>query len=189
MLTSLPPFGCATPPAHADAREPAPAVGASAPATAATPPAPLPSRGDLERALDQGAPVPNVPEVLPALTGIARDATAPGARRVRALEAIGAIDAPATVATLQTVLDDAGADPLLRATAAIALGRRAGSSAVAEVSPLLTDAHPELRAAAARALGTIGGEAARDSLEDRLTTEEDPATREAIQQSLTLLQP
>lgn len=185
LLCGIPLVGCATPPPHAQA-EPAPTAPSAPAAPASHPP---PTRAELEQALDAAAPLKPGPESLGPLEQIATDQRAPTARRTRAVEAIACIEGVQTAAILAGWAKDPHADLTLRVAAAVALGRRGGSSAVADLTPLLADSHPQLRAAAARALGNIGGDSARESLEDRLAQEEDPPTREAIQQSLTAMQP
>jgi len=60
---------------------------------------------------------------------------------------------------------------------------------VADLEPLLQDPRESLRLGAARGLGQAGGDDAKKALEDRLEQEETPVVREAIQRTLTLMQP
>lgn len=110
-------------------------------------------------------------------------------RRIQALTALGRLEHPGVVDRLRAIIKDDGADPRYRAAALAALGHRGGPQAVAEIKPLLNARDARLRAAAARALGDLGGAEARSALEQRLASEEELSTREAIQQSLTKLQP
>jgi HEAT repeats len=76
-----------------------------------------------------------------------------------------------------------------RCRAAFELAELLGPAAVADLEPLLQDPRESLRIGAARGLGQAGGDDAKKALEDRLELEETPVVREAIQRTLTLMQP
>lgn len=124
------------------------------------------------------------PGVLEELLGLVRDPSTPEPRRTRAVAALAVVAHPEAASHLEALIRDASAPPTLRAAATLALGRRAGLSALPSLTPLLEDANEGVRAHAARALGRLGGSEARRALENRLTLEEHPAVREALQQGL-----
>jgi HEAT repeat protein len=95
----------------------------------------------------------------------------------------------AEVEALRRIVADATAPDEERCQAAFALAQQQGPAAVADLEPLLQDPRESLRAGAARGLGQAGGDDAKKALEDRLELEEEPVVREAIQRTLTLMQP
>jgi len=104
----------------------------------------------------------------------------------------GAVDAGVPAAVVdplrRTAADPRASDPD-RCRAAFALAQQLGPAAVADLEPLLQDPRESLRIGAARGLGQAGGDDAKKALEDRLELEETPVVREAIQRTLTLMQP
>lgn len=96
---------------------------------------------------------------------------------------------PAVVDPLRRTAADPRASDLDRCRAAFALAQALGPEAVADLEPLLQDPRESLRIGAARGLGQAGGDDAKKALEDRLELEETPVVREAIQRTLTLMQP
>jgi hypothetical protein len=130
------------------------------------------------------------PDALAALEAIYRDPDALVSRRTRAVASMGQVENPKAEETLRSIIQDPKADVQYRSTAVLALSYRLGpSAAVPQVEPLLESKEPAMRDAATKALGQLGTAEARKSLEDRLGKEEDPAIREAIQQTLTKMQP
>lgn len=129
------------------------------------------------------------PDALGVLEQIYNDPAALPSRRTRAVASMAQVDNPEAVSRLKAIVGDSAADPQYRSTAALALAYRTGEKSLPEVQPLLDHQDPRLRDAAARALGRVGTEDARKFLEERLGKEEDPAVREAIQQSLTKMEP
>lgn len=129
------------------------------------------------------------PEAVLVLESIFRDPSGPPARRQKALASLANLAAPEAAERLRAVVKDAAGVPVDRCTAAVALGRRAGAAAVADLQPLLQAPAEALRIAAAQGLGAAGGEEATKALEEQLEREEAPQVREAIQRTLTRMQP
>lgn len=129
------------------------------------------------------------PEALEVLEAIFQDPKALPSTRTRAVASMALVDNPAAVQRLVAISADSSVDEQYRSTAALALGRRGGPGAFEAVQPLLDDPSARVRDAAARALGSLGTPKARQVLELRLEKEEDPVVREAIQRSLTKLEP
>ncbi|TMQ72499.1 MAG: hypothetical protein E6K80_02640 [Candidatus Eisenbacteria bacterium] len=127
----------------------------------------------------------------PALSAVARGharATAPpsgavaGSRSGRAVPPTGAL--AATLRAIAIAEDErrfrpelaaglASRDPVVRARAALAVGRLQDSTTVAALEPLLADPDPKVRREAVFALGQIGHRSAREALEARLA-DQDP---------------
>ena len=97
--------------------------------------------------------------------------------------------APEEIARLRSALGDWRAPDAVRCQAALELAERLGPAAVADLEPLLHNDREAIRLGATRALGQAGGEDAKKALEDRLELEETAEVREAIQRTLTLMQP
>ena len=132
---------------------------------------------------------PAAPPPVPA-PAAAQDAGAPDAGELEA--DAGAGDAgvpPSVVDPLRRAAADPRASDPERCRAAFALAQQQGPAAVADLEPLLQDPRESLRIGAARGLGQAGGDDAKKALEDRLELEETPVVREAIQRTLTLMQP
>ncbi len=129
------------------------------------------------------------PAALGVLEELASNPKAPAPQRVRAVTSIAAVDHPQATDYLRTLLEDTHTQPPLRASAAIALSLRAGSDAIPTLLPFLQDPDEHVRIAVARALGRLGGAQVQQALEDRITSEEDPLVREALQQGLTFIEP
>jgi HEAT repeat protein len=111
-------------------------------------------------------------------------------RRADAIRSLGAMEGiPEAAVTLRKLAGDPRAADEDRCRAAFALAQQAGPAAVADLEPLLQDSSESLRVGAARGLGQAGGDDAKKALEDRLEQEETPVVREAIQRTLTLMQP
>jgi HEAT repeat protein len=129
------------------------------------------------------------PAAVPPLEKIARGAPAPE-RREAAMRSLGALEGiPEAAASLRQIASDPRAADEDRCRAAFALAQQQGPAAVADLEPLLQDPRESLRIGAARGLGQAGGDDAKKALEDRLEQEETPVVREAIQRTLTLMQP
>lgn len=143
--------------------------------------------------LERGAPPedwqPLGAAAVPVLEELARGAGTPPRRREEAIRSLGALEVPEAAAPLRALAADARAPDDLRARAAFALAQQQGPAAVADLEPLLQDPREPLRLGAARALGQAGGEDAKKALEDRLELEDSVMIREAIQKTLTLMQP
>ncbi len=129
------------------------------------------------------------PAVLAVLEEIAADPHAPSLHRVRAVAAMAVVDHPEAPSRLQALLEDAAGHPALRASAALALGLRAGPDILPVLVPFLQDRHEQVREAVALAIGRLGSLEAQQALEERLALEDDFLVREAIQQGLTLSVP
>lgn len=132
------------------------------------------------------------PAAVAPLGRIARGAEArPAARRrEEAIRSLGAMEGiPEAALPLRLIAADPHASDPDRCQAAFALAQQQGPAAVADLEPLLQDPRESLRAGAARGLGQAGGDDAKKALEDRLELEETPVVREAIQRTLTLMQP
>ena len=130
------------------------------------------------------------PAAVPPLEQIARGAGASPQRREEAIRALGALEGiPEAAAPLRQIASDPRALEQDRCRAAFALAQQQGAAAVADLEPLLQDPSESLRVGAARGLGQAGGDDAKKALEDRLEQEEAPVVREAIQRTLTLMQP
>jgi HEAT repeat protein len=136
------------------------------------------------------------PEAVTVLEAIFRDPGGPPVRRQKALAALAQLAVPEAADRLRAVVNDAAGVLVDRCTAAVALGRRArgetaeaAAVAVADLQPLLQAPADPLRIAAAQGLGAAGGEEARTALEEQLEREEAPEVREAIQRTLTAMQP
>jgi HEAT repeat protein len=132
----------------------------------APPPPPAPAQAADAGATDGGAP--DAGSAVPGMTGAELDAL---------------------VAPLRRIAADPRASDEERCRAAFALAQQVGPGAVADLEPLLQDPRASLRLGAARGLGQAGGDDAKKALEDRLELEETPVVREAIQRTLTLMQP
>ena len=153
-------LGCATPPAKVP----------SSPARAATP-----------EALQPGA--------ASTLEAAARDGMRPISERQRAVEGLADVSGDAADAAVNGLVQDESMEVALRVTALQSLAKRRGPAALSALRPYLSHVQVPLRSAAAQALGTVGGEEARHALEERLDTEDNVGVREALQQSMTRLQP
>lgn len=130
------------------------------------------------------------PAAVPPLEKIARGDRTPPKRREEAIRSLGALEGiPEAAAPLRQIAFDPRAPDQDRCRAAFALAQQQGPAAVAELEPLLQDPRESLRAGAARGIGQAGGDDAKKALEDRLEQEEAPVVREAIQRTLTLMQP
>jgi len=130
------------------------------------------------------------PAAVPPLEKIARGDRTPPKRREEAIRSLGALEGiPEAAAPLRQIAFDRWAPDQDRCRAAFALAQQQGPAAVADLEPLLQDPRESLRAGAARGLGQAGGDDAKKALEDRLEQEETPVVREAIQRTLTLMQP
>jgi HEAT repeat protein len=113
-----------------------------------------------------------------------------GSRRERAIRSLGALEGiPEAAVPLRRITADPHASDGDRCRAALALARQQGAAAVADLEPLLQAPRESLRLGAARGLGQAGGDDAKKALEDRLELEETLVVREAIQRTLTLMQP
>ena len=128
------------------------------------------------------------PSVLETLEHI-YESSADSQRRIRAIEAIGKIDATRAAATLRRLWTDRKVEIPYRIAALAALCHRVGPAAVEEIKPSLVEADPLMREAGARALAILGTPEARAALEDRLTKEDVPAVRATIQQGLAKIEP
>jgi HEAT repeat protein len=128
------------------------------------------------------------PAAVEPLEKLARDRAS--RRREDAIRSLGAMEGipEAAVPLRQLAADPLEPDPD-RCRAAFALARQQGPAAVVDLEPLLQDPQESLRLGAARGLGQAGGDDAKKALEDRLELEEAPVVREAIQRTLTLMQP
>ena len=113
---------------------------------------------------------------------------APGTRTEAEAAPPPVVESPEVVALRAAVADPAAA-PGDRTRAAFALAAQVGPAAVADIAPLLQDDREAIRIGAARGLAQAGGDDAKKALEDRLELEEEPVVREAIQRTLTLMQP
>ncbi len=129
------------------------------------------------------------PQALTVLEQIFNDPSALPTRRNNAVAAMALVDNPAAESKLRAIVTDPKIDLQLRSTAAMALAHRTGEKALPDLLPLLDAEEPRLRDAAARAVGSVGTPGAKKALEDRLGKEEDPSVREAIQQTLTKMEP
>ncbi len=129
------------------------------------------------------------PAALGVLEELASDPKLPHPEQARAVASMAAVEHPQATARLSAFLANTRAQAPLRASAAAALGLRLGSEAVSTLLPLLRDRNARVREASARALGRLGGLQVQQALEDRLSLEEDPLVREALQQGLTFAEP
>jgi len=132
------------------------------------------------------------PAAVGPLGKIARGAEARSAprRREDAIRSLGAMDGiPEAALPLRAIVADPNAIVPDRTRAAFALAQQQGPAAVADLEPLLQEPSELLRLGAARGLAQAGGDDAKKALEDRLELEETPVVREAIQRTLTLMQP
>jgi len=132
------------------------------------------------------------PAAVEPLGKIARGAEARPAerRREEAIRSLGGMDGiPEAALPLRMIAADPRASDPDRCRAAFALAQQQGPASVADLEPLLQDPSESLRVGAARGLGQAGGDDAKKALEDRLELEETPVVREAIQRTLTLMQP
>jgi HEAT repeat protein len=129
------------------------------------------------------------PGVLPVLEAVFRDAKALPTTRMRAVSSMAFVEDPLAVTTLKTIAAETQTEARYRAKAVLALGQLGGAEAITSLSPVLESPDTTMREAAARALGQAGGPEARRILEGRLEQEEQAEVREAIQQSLTRLEP
>ena len=129
------------------------------------------------------------PEALTVLEQIYNDASQLPTKRTRAVASMALADSPDAEKKLRDIVIDSKVDSQYRSTAALALAHRAGERALTDLAPLLESKEPRLRDAAARAIGSVGSVDARKSLEERLGKETDPSVREAIQQTLTKMEP
>ncbi len=139
------------------------------------------SRGDDWRQLGPGA--------LQELESVLADATATPELRTRAVRAMGFVDSPDASARLEQIAADRRLDDPLRSAAILGLTRRGGPAASASLGALLEDPHPAIRDSAAQGLGKVGSPDARKLLEDRLGKEENSTVREAIERSITKMEP
>jgi hypothetical protein len=126
---------------------------------------------------------------LVALEQIFNDPAVQPERRGRTLGAMGATELPEAGVKLAAVVKDTRVEPGYRAQAAAALARRGGEDVGPTLKEVLASPDPKVRDAVARALTSVGGEYVRTALEERLSEEEDPSVREALQQALTRIQP
>jgi HEAT repeat protein len=129
------------------------------------------------------------PSALGVLEELAANPKLPPAQRARAVSSMAAVDDPQAAGYLRTLLANTHTQPPLRAHAATALSLRAGSEAVPTLLPFLQDRDENVRMAIARALGRLGGAQAQQALEERLSLEDSPLVREALQQGLTFSEP
>ncbi len=129
------------------------------------------------------------PDALPVLERIFNDPNALKSTRSRAVSSMGQVAHPDASARLSLIMVDASVDGWFRSRAVLALAYRDGAASAAKITPMLDDTSIDVREAAGRALGSVGGAAAKLALELRLEQEPDRAVREALQQSLTKLQP
>ncbi|MBI3185838.1 MAG: HEAT repeat domain-containing protein [Myxococcales bacterium] len=129
------------------------------------------------------------PGALAVLDELYADASQLPTTRTRAVASMALVDNPEAEKRLQDLVADPKVDVQYRSTAVAALAHRAGEKALSTLAPLLESEEPRMRDAAARALGRIGTAEARKTLEERLGKEQDAAVREAIQQSLTKMEP
>jgi HEAT repeat protein len=145
-------------------------------------------RDRLDAAVTLGRMGGEATTALPAL----RQAHADGRVRVRAAEALAAIDTTPkeAVAALLTVLQDKASPPAARKAAAVALGNRGADAkpAVPGLAAALKDADEAVRWSATEALGRVGPEAAAavPALVDAL---QDAAIRSIVADTLGTLGP
>jgi hypothetical protein len=129
------------------------------------------------------------PAALGVLEELALNPNAPPPQRSRAVTSMAAVDHPQATERLRTLLGDTRTQPSLRASAATALGLRSGLEAISTLLPFLQDPDEQVRGSVARALGRLGGAEVRQALEERLSLEQEPLVREALQQGLTFTEP
>jgi HEAT repeat protein len=129
------------------------------------------------------------PNALAVLEEVAHDSAAAMPQRLRAVACMSQVNNPLAVASLRRMVLDEKEDVNLRAAGAQSLAFRAGNSELATLLPLLAGRDAVLREAAARALGQLSSPEAKQALETRLEVEEEAPVREAIQKSLTALEP
>jgi HEAT repeat protein len=110
-------------------------------------------------------------------------------KRSRAVASMGQVDHPEAARHLSAIMKDTSAPSEYRSTAVAAYAHREGPAAVTEIEPMLGDSDKEVRRAAIKTIGKLGGTSSRKALEQRLEVEEDEALREAIQRSLTQMEP
>jgi hypothetical protein len=167
------------------------------PVAPAPPPAPVtgPLRTEALGLLSRPALAPESawrrlgPEVVPVLAALAEDTSVPDAQRMGAVTALARVESPQAGQTLRAMLEDSERPPELRSQAAAALGQCLGFEAVQTLRARLEDRDLRIREAVAQALGRLGGQQAREVLEERLSLEDIPRVREALQRGLTLAEP
>src|SRR6218665_1055370 len=172
----------------------APAAAAPVPSDSATEPGAL--HGRVLRMLDRSKTPPREadwaplgPAALGELLALAKDPQAPAAQRTRAIPALPVVAHAEAAQHLAELLHTPTLPPSLRATAVLALQRRAGLAALPVLAPLLEDGDALVRSTTARALGRMGGGEARRVLEERLALEEHAEVRDALQQGLSDVEP
>jgi HEAT repeat protein len=129
------------------------------------------------------------PAALPELLSLIGDPNAPEAQRTRAVAALAVVSEASASQRLQELLLGQDTPTAVRVAATLALGRREGLRALPVLTPLLSDSSPRVRIAVAQTLGRMGGAETRQALESRLSLEEEPDVREALQQGLSYLEP
>lgn len=117
------------------------------------------------------------------LVELAADPSLRSSVRARALHALGWFPSAETRTVLEAAL--VGDNKLMARKAAYALANGWSAEAIPALGRALSAADPQLRNAAARALGNIEDDAVVTVLDARLTIEDQPAVREAIESSLS----
>jgi HEAT repeat protein len=117
------------------------------------------------------------------LVELAADPSLRSSLRARALHALGWFPSTETRTVLETALQ--GDDKLMARKAAYALANGWSSEAIPALGRALSSADPQLRNAAARALGNIEDKSVVSILDARLSVEDQPSVREAIESSLS----
>lgn len=182
--------------AGCSARGPAAAHEASAPAarkSLPTDPAALRThlRAQLEAPGNEASPTTwrGYPETVVPFTEFASTSSEAPELRVRALHALASVESPEAFAALHDIIRNDKLDVVFRSEAVMAVASGSGKASLDALLPLLTGPDAALRQSTARALGVVGGPVAQSSLEAQLETETTPDVRDAIQQSLTKIQP
>ena len=190
------PAPASTTPAKAKAKTPAaPGKAGRKPATGK-----LSERAALERQLQSSERPPTAEELRAhgrqpdrLLVTIAEDARSEPLLRARAVSALGSAPTPTARLFLARTLSERLAskdatDRLLLRRAAVALGWQGGSSAAAEIAPLLDHEDPEVRIDAGVALGLCRLPAAIPLLRARVAKESDQRVRANLGRQLATLE-